>query len=469
MACPTLENEGSSHKLAVPPPLPPPDSASRHLGALQADSLTFSSEVQCLQRRLAEVRARRNIDAALAPVGPVAESKASHHCGGCPQIASTQPQVHLLSHSLEAQGTVSSSLTSNVLPPLPPWPPPAHLREQGGGHADVADSCLAAGARRLGLPDGSNVASPSVVDNSKTISRADIAELKTENNRLTEQLVEASLESVQNFESFSQDRNLLLQFSQELRQEMQCEAQDRARCDALLTATEEELEQLAAENLHMAETIMQSRATECPASSLSQSSVDTLWTIHTREMRRLQQELDHRTQECEQLRWCMEQQTEQANTTILEMAKRNLDLEDQLKDAIRRLDLHGKSHGGFPGHSPEAGPQFSSSDRPSDPKFGLGQEHQSLVSSMGSLHMPPSTDDGHCQSKAEAKLPAKSWLSPPSKHLGVDGRYTGRKVAHATPTQKPPCSKRSDQLQRSLDLMSAQMRALQEEAISAVQ
>merc|ERR1719408_53349 len=66
-------------------------------------------------------------------------------------------------------------------------------------------------------------------DSVLSVEAATIDALKSENNRLTEQLVEQSLETAQHFESFSNDRNALLVFSQELRQQLQQEQIERGR------------------------------------------------------------------------------------------------------------------------------------------------------------------------------------------------------------------------------------------------
>jgi hypothetical protein len=171
-----------------------------------------------------------------------------------------------------------------------------------------------------------------------------LEEVKNENNRLTEQLVEASLESAQNFESFSNDRNALWNLTQELRSRVQAEQTERQHCTAMLTSTQEALERLATENVQLAEELMRSRASEQHIKSgaaLPEKTVNALWTVHQREISRLRSEIQQRVQECEHLRQFVRQQATQANATILEMARRNLELEEKFSEACRALEEHG--------------------------------------------------------------------------------------------------------------------------------
>merc|ERR1711970_1381081 len=104
----------------------------------------------------------------------------------------------------------------------------------------------------------------------------------------------------------------------------------------------------------MAEDLMRSRSGEhgvAPARPVSTSfnaattmpdkTVDALWNVHRREVAKLRSDVQQRAQECEQMRGFVRNQATQANATILEMARRNLELEQKLSEACRHLEEHG--------------------------------------------------------------------------------------------------------------------------------
>merc|ERR1719324_701060 len=121
--------------------------------------------------------------------------------------------------------------------------------QDAGAASSTGESLAGSGLRRAGEPGAPGL------DHGRLSPRS-VDQLKSENNRLTEQLVEASLTSAQNFESFSNDRNALWRFAQDLRQRVQSEQLERARCEALLSSTREALEKLRAENLQMSEDLL---------------------------------------------------------------------------------------------------------------------------------------------------------------------------------------------------------------------
>merc|ERR1712061_590881 len=82
-------------------------------------------------------------------------------------------------------------------------------------------------------------------------------------------------------------------------------------------------------------------ASASASSPLPDKTIDALWTVHRRETGRLRFEVQQRLQELEQMRRFVSQQATQANATILEMARRNLELEDRLREACRLLEEHG--------------------------------------------------------------------------------------------------------------------------------
>lgn len=154
------------------------------------------------------------------------------------------------------------------------------------------------------------------------------------------------MESAQHFESFSNDRNALCQLGLELRQRLQTEQAERARSAVLLTAAQEALEKLAAENAHMSEHLMWQHSTDAQSSSPKPpgTAADVLWDAHQRESQRYRQLADERTQECERLRKFVREQTAQANSTIMDMARRNLELEDQLRSLHFTVPSRGRAH-----------------------------------------------------------------------------------------------------------------------------
>mmetsp|Transcript_9321 Transcript_9321/g.16827 ORF Transcript_9321/g.16827 Transcript_9321/m.16827 type:complete len:583 (-) Transcript_9321:41-1789(-) len=178
-------------------------------------------------------------------------------------------------------------------------------------------------------------------------------QLKSENNRLTEQLVEASLESVQKFESFSNDRNALLQLAQDLRHQVHSEQAERTKCAAILSATQDALEALAAENVRITEEVLRSRPQPSVDGVSASRSADLAPQLQASEETpclgsarhcpevpdqdsgQLRQELMRKTEEAMKLRQLIHEQTSKANATILDMARRNVNLEKQLQEAMQ--------------------------------------------------------------------------------------------------------------------------------------
>lgn len=241
-----------------------------------------------------------------------------------------------------------------------------------------------------------------------------------------------------------------------------------------------------------------------------------------REIEQLVTQVDRGAQECEQLRQFIHQQAAKANATILEMAKRNLALETELREArgqqghpqsrlqgragsaddARRRSASGppRLHGpppeaaGSTGEagraglerrlpaSPFPGPsvRIASRGRPQAEPSGLSSvpwtesESAEVPDASRSLSTGSLLWTGHTHSLSSAVLP--------SPYVGIDGRYTGRRVASTT-TPRRPCSdgrgsrgrpssggtpslrrvaSSSSALQRTLDVASAEMRRLQQ-------
>jgi len=387
----------------------------------------------------------------------------------------------------------------------------------------------------------------------------DIDQLKSENNFLTEQLVEASMESAANFESFSNDRNALCQLAQDLRRRLHHEQAERARCSALLSAAQESLEKIAAENLQMAEGLMRYHSENPGLTSETSRSIDALWDVHRRETAQLRLAAEQRGQECEQLRLFVRQQTSQANSTILEITRRNVELEERLREARRLLEQHGlpgpvgadpppapeatpllsgqlplprdaqgngggsRSHGGHaPSRTPPrlrriaSGParlgasaamhgtramavaepmamapapnrysavegsisEAAPCQGPRTPPNGRGHtarglEDSKLGSALVSGTAPvgsqsPREANSQCGASAEG-LQSRRGSPQASPLMGLDGRYMGRGVMPPAAHLRAGEQRRSDQLERSLDRLSAEMRRRHEEARFAAQ
>jgi hypothetical protein len=177
-----------------------------------------------------------------------------------------------------------------------------------------------------------------------------------ENNRLTEEVVELSLINARNSEAFSNDRNALMCQMQDLRQQLRAEQAERVRCTSLLAATQEALQATHAmssvrgvssdsvdqiDRPHSGVLLTSSRALhdlEAEQGALAEN----LAGPHAEGANVLTGELSKRTMECEALQEVVAQQTLKANATILELAKRNLELERRLQEVTAR-SLRGTS------------------------------------------------------------------------------------------------------------------------------
>jgi hypothetical protein len=74
-------------------------------------------------------------------------------------------------------------------------------------------------------------------------------------------------------------------------------------------------------------------------------------------------------------------------------------------------------------------------------------------------------------------LPSEYWgRSPRSPFMGVDARYTGRGMSAHAVSHRPPrrsltgsSARKSDRLQNDLDILSVEMRRVQQRALLAAQ
>ena len=558
--------------MAGPSDLPPHQAP--HRDELHSESLAFSSEVKSLQRRLAEVRARRQ--AALVPPLPqcgaarLEEPRGDASASDAPAAAqSSSAAVSVPDHEGRLLGALDAGhhwLAAGSLPAegdgpwqeadpydagaglLPgqqslgwhsgggapghcdsPVPPPWWCGDEGPRDARVYGD-MGPSASSLDKPplreSPVNFASPSAAmhlggsgsggasgfsaGSSRRVLSQDkphgldledgenIEQLKSENNFLTEQLVEASLESAANFESFSQDRDALWRFAQDLRRRWLQEQVERAKSDAMLSAAKDALGKLAAENLSLAASQrLEPALRQVRAGTTAAPPAPPALASHHASVEQLEQE-------CDRLRQFARQQTEQVNATIMELARRNLELESNLREAHRVLAQHGledqlsPSRGPGEPHLHEVSAEGGSDASRSGQRPGLANLPVSKrVSGSGSgpsrlrrsasgpaklgvdVHGVPSPTavffPGPVAGGRVVGSPSSPRARSPSPNIGVDGRYTGRGWSPAQYTSGPgPTAARgrgrgtgSAKLRRSLDLATSDMRRVQRESILA--
>eukprot|EP00929_Paragymnodinium_shiwhaense_P102352 TRINITY_DN65565_c0_g1_i1.p1 TRINITY_DN65565_c0_g1~~TRINITY_DN65565_c0_g1_i1.p1 ORF type:complete len:655 (+),score=168.76 TRINITY_DN65565_c0_g1_i1:124-2088(+) len=368
---------------------------------LKAENLAFSSEVRSLQRRLAEVRSQRGETCQL----PTGASQVEVPAVISASAALQQPQLPsaaLPSAGLPPEGAVAAQRSEEGAPP-PAVPQSAYRELRASADASPPVSLQAVGLSPA--PAGS----------------PDISQLQSENNRLTEQLVEASLESALHFESFSNDRNALWRLAQELRQKVQSEQAERVKYATMLKTAQEAIDRLAEENLQLAEALVRQQTAANSASTVSSSlaaspagsappaacglaaaaphaahaplqaaaspaapslaassptagaqpeaspiSVEASPSAGhlavktgaaptpaaaalgndaqpcSSDLQKYRSEAQALAKECGDLRQFIKQQSEQANATILELARRNLELEERVQVLSRRCPEAGR-------------------------------------------------------------------------------------------------------------------------------
>jgi len=185
-------------------------------------------------------------------------------------------------------------------------------------------------------------------------SQTDVDQLRDENNFLTEQLVEASMESAQNQETISKTRNALWRLAQDLRQRLHGGQSEQMSWSKLLSSTQEALERLASEPMQQSDDAARCWLEKLASVGNMQGRESAaLQLAHERETRKLRQQ-------CEQLRAHVRKATEEANATILSMARRNLELEEELRQARSLLKEQNRRSqtDDCQELSPAAGPQL---------------------------------------------------------------------------------------------------------------
>lgn len=271
---------------------------------LQPEKLAFSSQIRSLQRRLAEVRAQRQVP----EVPPLPHASPLPWCDSTNNVKGHQP-LPIYRNDVPLTTTKAHHSGACIGPKIPLCENP----------------CVTPRAPAQQTNEG----------------KTDIEQLKNENNFLTEKLVEASMESAQNIESFSNNRNELLRIAQDLREKLQNEKAENARCSAMLTSAQETVEQLAAEKLHLAENLAYYHSDDSMPLQFPSKTMDAPRSVHRHESGKLHLAVEQQTEECKELRRLAVLQAAQANATILDMARRNLELEDGFYEACRILEQHG--------------------------------------------------------------------------------------------------------------------------------
>ncbi|CAE7653644.1 unnamed protein product [Symbiodinium sp. CCMP2456] len=182
-------------------------------------------------------------------------------------------------------------------------------------------------------PRGSAQAQLQIFLGARESAGSDVHLLRSENHFLTEKLVEASLQSAQHFEALSSNRDELRRQVQDLRTQLDSEKAQRSRFEERLASAEEILGRLTEENMRLSGNAKAPEATS-PASQPEQMDRDSLWKVYTS----LREKAEHLAQENEELRKLTEQRTSEANSTIMELAQRNLQLEGRLQAAQQQLE-----------------------------------------------------------------------------------------------------------------------------------
>jgi len=340
------------------------------------DGPAFSGQVRSLQQRLAEVRAQRQ---ALG-ISATSESPEVYPGMSVPQLPElgssgsrglpkprawefiqdpaprarppTSPTSSLDRHEGVSGSTrrtkeATSTSLDEVLQPSamhgPTLPiPDSRRREresvallQGQGQGMVASSISSPGAP---VPEGVSMehrpGSPEAPGLSAGESAgSDVHLLRSENHFLTEKLVEASLQSAQHFEALSSNRDELRRQVQDLRTQLDSEKAQRSRFEERLASAEEILGRLTEENMRLSGNAKAPEATS-PTSQPEQMDRDSLWKAYTS----LREKAERLAEENEELRKVTEQRTSEANSTIMELAQRNLQLEGRLQAAQQQLE-----------------------------------------------------------------------------------------------------------------------------------
>mmetsp|Transcript_10089 Transcript_10089/g.19462 ORF Transcript_10089/g.19462 Transcript_10089/m.19462 type:complete len:602 (-) Transcript_10089:20-1825(-) len=320
----------------------------RQMHEVQAESLAFASEVRSLQRRLAEVRAQRRkpsndkrnseLDSASVLLAQqdeqqarqtqaaqvMVESTNSGTSGGdASTAATTSDAAELPQHTLLLEDVASVQREHCSSACKDSWcsmRPATANKDVVAGHLLTEDS--------LGACTPLSSSTPKTLAGTTCPTwQTHVDRLREENNFLTEQLVEASMESAQNQECISKTRNALWRLAQDLRQRLHSGQAEQLSWSELLSSTQEALERLAADQLQQSHGSARCWLEKlASAGNLPGKESAALQKAHERETRKLRQE-------CEQLRVHVRKSMEQANSTIMAMARRNLELEEELREA----------------------------------------------------------------------------------------------------------------------------------------
>lgn len=268
----------------------------------------------------------------------------------------------------------------------------AALARGAGGEVTLDPLCFQGARGPAAGPPGAGIAAPATPSHS--VSQVDVEELRSENNFLTEQLVEASMESAQSLESFSNNRTTLWRLIQDLRQKLHLEQTAHAESRELLASAQEALDKAAAENSQLAERLLRRAPGEAlPARGPDAEAAEALRAAQEEQMERLQRDAEQRARESEDLRRYVWQAAEQANSTILDLARRNLELERGFEEACGTLQQHG-----LPAPvAPSAGSRTSAASAGGERHAGAPLDASLPGTPSGARRLAASADDSSCR------------------------------------------------------------------------
>lgn len=290
--------------------------------------------------------------------------------------------------------------------------------------------------------------------------------LRSENNLLTERLVEASMESAQHLEALSSSHDELRRTVHRLRSELEEETAKRSSCETQLKAAEQAIKDL-----------QENGSGAAGSETVFADGIDSV-----RELQRLRERAQCHAAEKQQLRELVEKRTLEANATIMELAQRNKDLEAQLQTLHGLLNVQRLQSSS--GHQT---PPLSASN----PARSASAERLQRVSSAQSLRSVSSdgrmkatrSSNQHCSpnpvsiNAAQGSLLDRSGVvrsgsSPPGRRCSLGRSSSQGRRAQATtalPETHAACRSsskpRADELQASFDRLAEEMRHLQRQVL----
>lgn len=471
------------------------------------DGPAFSGQVRSLQQRLAEVRAQRQA------LGTSAASESPEVYPGMsvpqlPELGSSgsrglpkprawefiqdpapraRPPTSPTSSLDRLEGppgstrrtkeATSTSLEEVLQPSAMPGPtlpiPDSRRRERESvallqGQGMVGSSISSPGAA---VPEGGSTehrpGSPEAPGLSAGESAgSDVHLLRSENHFLTEKLVEASLQSAQHFEALSSNRDELRRQVQDLRTQLDSEKAQRSRFEERLASAEEILGRLTEENMRLSGNAKAPEATS-PASQPEQMDRDSLWKVYTS----LREKAERLGQENEELRKLTEQRTSEANSTIMELAQRNLQLEGRLQAAQQQLEKLRGVTPNLPGScstTPRAASQSSRSVSRSGSAVQVRQRVDLDIERNASAQSLHSAASDRRSTSQPRRSPSREGRAA-NVQASLRARAAGAKNTAPQNGQRPKTSTSArptpEDLQSSLNRLAEEMRRFQEKVV----